>query len=196
MSAVVMRPGPSFDSQTCRQIVQDILRAPQLQASNLAPRFHGTAGFSVRCTRTGLQRVVDDFASFAGFVNTLASVPGSNAYFINPLVLAPGTQVGPHVDTSLMASCGQRVHPYEVFVLYVQIPSGIRGGTLVLRAGGRVLERVTATSGQSLWFAGDLVHGVTRVVGRGPARISLVGEAYILPPMLLARIPEYQLDAG
>jgi len=191
-----MRPGPKFEATVCRQVVRDILQAPQLQASNLATRFHGSAGFSIRCTRAGLQRVVAEFPSFNGFIAALAANRRFNAFFINPLVLASGTQVGAHVDTSLMASCGQRVHPIEVFVLYVQIPPGLRGGTLVLRGGGRVLDRVTPTSGQSLWFAGDLVHHVTRITGAGPARISLVAEAYSLPPSLLARIPEYQLDPG
>ncbi len=173
-------------------MVGEIVDAPALGPSNLAPRFRGSYGFSIRCRRSGLDLIEDAFTSFSPFVEQLRH-SGGNAFFINPLVIEPGVAIGAHIDTSLMADCGQRVYPREVFVLYLQIPRGMAGGELVLRTGGRVMERLVPQAGHSLWFAGDLTHEVTRM--RGPcSRVSLVAEVYVLPPKLLAKVPDYRLD--
>ncbi len=188
-------PGPVVTPGLCRAIAQTIVTARALEPSHLAHRFRGSYGFSIRCTRPGLAEVEQAYPSFRPFVEALRHSPGANAFFINPLVVAPGVAIGSHVDTSLTETCGQRVHPREVFVLYVQIPQAMRGGELVLRSTGRVLDRITPRAGHSLWFAGDLVHTVTRMRGRGD-RISLVGEVYQLSAELLAKVPTYRLDGG
>jgi hypothetical protein len=78
-------------------------------------------------------------------------------------------------------------------VLYVDVPPGMRGGSLVLARGKKTLARVQPRSNLRVDFDGDLTHSVERVDSPG-RRLSLVCEQYALDERELAEVPSYRVE--
>lgn len=161
-----------------------ILDSPYMSTNNLNERFKGTYGFSVVFRREGLSEVRERFPAFAPFLDRVL-VDGCNAFFLNPLLVADGGAVAPHVDLSLQTYVPDVTPPYCVSVWYVAVPPGLTGGALRLYRELRQVAELPPQEGRLLSFKGDLRHDVAPVTGGAPgiydARLSLVVEQYRVP---------------
>jgi predicted 2-oxoglutarate/Fe(II)-dependent dioxygenase YbiX len=166
--------------------------SPQFAVNNLNRDFVGTRGFSVVFRREAMARVVAEFGWLQGYVERALRAE-CNAFYLNPLELAAGSRVDPHVDRSLRSYCKDVATPFVVSVLYVEVPAGMRGGALVLARGKKTLAKVVPAVGALVEFDGDLTHSVERVETAG-RRLSVVCEQYLLDERELALVPSYRIE--
>lgn len=173
-----------------------ILESPLMAANNLNWRFEGTYGFSVVFTRPALPRIREEFPAFGPYLDA-AVQRDCNAFFLNPLLVADGGQVQPHVDYSLHSYCEGLPLPRVVSVLYLNVPPSLEGGRLRLFRDDRPLADLPPREGALVIFRGDLRHAVSPVLRGAPnilaPRLSLVMEQYRVPRRLLARLPEFHV---
>jgi hypothetical protein len=179
-----------------------ILESPWLGSTTLNMRFADTWGFSVAFQRSGLDRVLDQWPEFAGYLTAILE-PSHNAFFLNPLVIFRGGGVEAHIDCSLRSYTAplQPPYPAKVSVYYAQVPADLQGGQLVLTEGQRRLAEVAPENDMLVEFDGSLMHRVTPFVGSQAAeldraRVSLVCEQYRLDGALLSRIPRFHLESS
>jgi predicted 2-oxoglutarate/Fe(II)-dependent dioxygenase YbiX len=171
----------------------EILSSPYLAASQLSESFAGTKGFSLVFKRSGIGEVERHFPFFQPYLR-VALMPDCNAFYLNPLVLEGGTRVEPHVDCSLSDYNQLIAIPIIVSVLYVQVPSDLQGGELVLQERGNKVGQIQPQTNTLLYFRGDLTHSVNQVKS-SQARISLVCEQYNLSETRLQQIPEFEIQS-
>lgn len=76
--------------------------------------------------RSGLAFVEQQFPFFKPYLD-LALQPICNAFYLNPLLLKEGSRVDPHIDRSLRSYFKSIEPPAIVSVLYIQIPSEMKG---------------------------------------------------------------------
>lgn len=180
---------PDYLSKLQRQIET----CPYFAVNNLNRDFIGTKGFSVVFQRTGLSEVEKQFPFFQPYLN-LALQPTCNAFYLNPLLLKTGSRVDPHIDRSLRSYCNTIEPPATVSVLYVQVPTALVGGELVLRHNKRQVGQIRPQFNTLLYFQGDLTHSVNAVTSPG-TRLSLVCEQYNLSETELWEIPEFTIES-
>jgi hypothetical protein len=171
---------------------KQILASRYLATNTLNRDFVGTRGFSVVFRRASLPRVTKEFPYFATYLERVMR-PDCNAFYMNPLLLASGSRVDPHIDRSLSGYCPTVNPPVQVSVLYVTVPADMRGGRLELQRGRKLLGRVVPAENKLVRFDGDLMHDVERVESQG-TRMSLVCEHYALNDEELEQIPEYVVE--
>ncbi len=171
----------------------EILACPYFAVNNLNRDFVGTKGFSVVFQRAGLGEVERRFPWFKPYLDR-ALHPTCNAFYLNPLLLQKGSRVDPHIDRSLRSYCKTIDPPATVSVLYVQVPTGLQGGELVLRKQSRQVGQITPKMNTLVYFQGDLIHSVNAVAASG-ARLSLVCEQYALDPKELRDIPVFTVES-
>ncbi len=171
----------------------EILACPYFAVNNLNRDFVGTKGFSVVFQRSRLETVAQKFPFFEPYLN-LALESTCNAFYLNPLLLQEGSRVDPHIDRSLRAYCKTINPPDSVSVLYVQVPSGLQGGELILRDHKRQVGQVKPQANLLIHFQGDLTHSVNAVKVPG-TRLSLVCEQYNLDESELREIPEFTIES-
>lgn len=182
----------AFPPDYLDSLAKNIRSCRLFTVNNLNRDFVGTRGFSVVFVREQLPKVEEQFPFFAPYLQR-ALRPDCNAFYLNPLQLEAGSRVDAHVDRSLRSYCKDITTPLEVSVLYVDVPPGMRGGTLVLARGKKTLARVTPRPNLLVGFDGDLTHSVERVDTPGK-RLSLVCEQYALDERELAEVPRYRLE--
>ncbi|GAB4378287.1 MAG: 2OG-Fe(II) oxygenase [Elainellaceae cyanobacterium] len=171
----------------------EIQSCPYFTVNNLNRDFVGTKGFSVVFQETGLAAVERQFPFFKLYLDR-ALQPGCNAFYLNPLMLQQGSRVDPHIDRSLRSYCKTIEPPLWVSVLYVQLPSDLQGGELVLRRGKQQVGQIKPQINTLLHFQGDLTHSVNPMQSVG-TRLSLVCEQYSLDPAELWEIPEFLVES-
>lgn len=176
-----------------RSLARAIRASPLFTTNTLNRDFVGTRGFSVVFRRSELARVTREFPAFRSYLER-ALRPDANAFYLNPLELAHGSRVDPHIDRSLRSYLAEVLPPLCVSVLYVEVPPGMQGGALVLARGKKPLARVRPASGTLVVFEGDLTHSIERVDTPGK-RLSLVCEQYELEPDELEHVPAYALES-
>ena len=167
--------------------------SPYLALNNLNRDFIATKGFSVVFTRSHLSQVAEQFPVFMRYLEA-ALQPECNAFYLNPLLLKPGSRVDPHIDRSLRSYCKTVQPPDIVSVLYVSVPSDLQGGELVLRSRQRSVGQIRPEFNTLLFFQGDLTHSVNAVT-KGGDRLSLVCEQYFLEEKELDAIPDFKLES-
>ncbi len=121
-----------------------------------------------------------------------------NAFYINLLLLEAGKSVGRHIDATLQEPSGVKgAVPEHVSVLYLEVPSGARGGALHLLRNDQPVGKVRPRPGLLVQFRGDLQHEVQPFTGgpEGALRASLVCEQYAFGPEALARIPTFRIQS-
>ncbi len=182
----------AFPAEYLEALRGAIRKCRHFTVNNLNRDFVATRGFSVVFRREQVERVGREFPFFGKYLER-ALRPDCNAFYLNPLELAAGSRVDPHIDRSLRAYCKDVEMPVHVSVLYVEVPAGMQGGALVLARGKRVLARVTPKAGLLLGFDGDLTHSVERVESAG-LRLSLVCEQYALEPDALDMVPAFAIE--
>jgi len=170
-----------------------ILSCPYFAVNNLNRDFIGTKGFSVVFQRSHLPQVEAQFPFFKPYLNQVL-LPACNAFYLNPLLLQPGSRVDPHIDRSLRSYYKKILPPEVVSVLYVQVPADLQGGEFILRNHQRQVAKIKPQINMLLTFQGDLTHSVTRVEAGGD-RLSLVCEQYSLDPEGLQEIPEFIVES-
>lgn len=183
----------AFPESYLATLRSQIRKHPLFTVNNLNRDFVGTRGFSVVFTRAGQERVVATFPWLAPYLERVVD-PGCNAFYLNPLQLEGGSRVDPHVDRSLRAYCNDITTPFCVSVLYVDVPTAMRGGRLVLQRGKKLLTRVQPEANLLVTFDGDLLHSVERLESQG-LRLSLVCEQYALDERELAAVPTYNVES-
>ena len=175
-----------------RSLRKQIAASRYFATNTLNRDFVATRGFSVVFRRATVPRVEREFPGFAPYL-AAALRPDCNAFYLNPLELIAASRVDPHVDRSLRSYAVHIGTPVTVSVLYVEVPTAMRGGLLVLARGKKQLARIEPATNLLVNFDGDLTHSVTRMEGPG-ARLSLVCEQYRLTDAELAEIPEYAIQ--
>ena len=173
---------------------QAIVTSPYLAKNQLSQSFQDSHGFSIVFTRSGMDRVSEQFPAFTPYLQRVLK-SACNAFYLNPLVLSAGGEVSPHVDSSLGGYPHQLITPALVSVLYVQVPDDLTGGELVLTLGQRPVAELQPETNTLLYFLGNLMHSVNPVRTR-ECRISLVCEQYNLATDVLQTIPEFELIWG
>ncbi|MCG3134855.1 MAG: hypothetical protein HMLKMBBP_02259 [Planctomycetes bacterium] len=182
-----------FDPAYLRSLRRQIRSSKWFTVNTLNRDFVGTRGFSVVFRRDAIPRVAREFPFFAPYLDRLLA-QDCNAFYLNPLELAAGSRVDPHIDRSLLTYCAEVAPPALVSVLYVEIPPGMRGGALVLSRRKRQLGRITPEENAVVRFDGDLTHHVERVDTPG-ARLSLVCEQYRLRDDEMEKMPEFTVES-
>ncbi|MFA5506571.1 MAG: 2OG-Fe(II) oxygenase [Vulcanimicrobiota bacterium] len=189
----------SFDSEFVEKMATFVKGHHLLAGTTLNARFSGTEGFSIALTRSGVPRLKANFPLFHDFLE-MTSPDRANAFFINPLCIAQGAHVAPHVDRSLNTWTRPELPPYpiKVSVLYLDVAEDLEGGTLFLYPPLLAFHRprITPQTGLLFEFRGDLRHEVKAVEKSSRPRISLVMEQYELPPYLLRKIPEFYVKSS
>lgn len=180
------------------RLAQAVRHSPYLAASDLDHGFEQTYGFSVLFQRSQVERFLLMLPSARPcFEKMLRS--DCQAFLVNPLVIQEGAAVAPHADKTLMSFLppGSKVpFPHRVSVLYLALPSDLRGGELVFHRNALVKARFQPRVNTLVEFPGWLYHEVKPWSGSaGGARISLVCEQYRLKPKILAQIPEFHLES-
>jgi hypothetical protein len=171
----------------------EILACPYFAVNNLNRDFVGTKGFSVVFQQTGLEKVKQHFPFFKPYLD-LVLQPGCNAFYLNPLLLQEGSRVDPHIDRSLRSYCKTIEPPAIVSVLYVQLPTVLEGGELLLRGHKHQVGQIKPQVNMVVYFQGDLTHSVTPV--KVPqTRLSLVCEQYSLSDSELEDIPDFTVES-
>lgn len=183
----------AFASDYLAALCTAIRASRYFTTNNLNRDFIGTKGFSVVFRSAQRARVEAEFPHFAPYL-ARALRPDCNAFYLNPLQLQSGSRVDPHIDRSLRSYCKDIATPVQVSVLYVEVPQDMRGGTLVLQRGKKVLARVSPEAGMLVEFDGDLTHSVERVDSAG-MRLSLVCEQYSLLEEELEMVPDYRIES-
>jgi 2OG-Fe(II) oxygenase superfamily len=171
----------------------EILACPYFAVNNLNRDFVGTKGFSIVFQRSHLAEVERQFPFFKRYLEQ-ALESNCNAFYLNPLLLKLGSRVDPHIDRSLRSYCKTVEPPAIVSVLYVQVPSDLQGGELVLRNHKQQVGQVKPQVNTLLHFQGDLTHSVNALAAPGD-RLSLVCEQYCLSELELREIPEFTVES-
>lgn len=184
-----------FPPALVEQAADFIGKHPLMGGTTLNVRFSGTEGFSIAFTRGGLARLESSFPPLFSIFNALAP-DHANAFFFNPLSIATGARVAPHIDRSLNTWTRPEYPPFpiKVSVLYLDVPEDLDGGALRLWSPawyGYYRPVVRPSTGKLFEFRGDLKHEVEEVRAASRPRISLVLESYRLAPYQLRKIPEF-----
>lgn len=182
-----------FSPDYLHQLRGEILACSYFSVNNLNRDFVGTKGFSVVFQRAGMGQVERRFPFFKPYLDR-ALQSSCNAFYLNPLLLQNGSRVDPHIDRSLRSYCKTINPPASVSVLYVQVPSGLEGGELVLRNHKRQVGQITPKVNTLVYFQGDLTHSVNAVKTAG-MRLSLVCEQYALDDAELHDIPVFTIES-
>ncbi len=183
----------AFPGNYLSDLQGQIQACPYFSINNLNRDFVGTKGFSVVFQRSGLAQVEQQFPFFKPYLN-LALQPTCNAFYLNPLLLKEGSRVDPHIDRSLRSYCKTIEPPMLVSVLYIQVPSDMKGGELVLHRQKRQVGQIKPQMNTLVYFQGDLTHSINPVKTPG-TRLSLVCEQYSLSEDELQEIPQFTLES-
>ena len=183
----------TFSATYLSELQGQILACPYFAVNNLNRDFVNTKGFSVVFQRSHLAAVEQQFPYFKAYLDR-ALLPECNAFYLNPLLLKTGSKVDPHIDRSLRSYCKTINPPLFVSVLYVEVPSDLRGGELILRSPKRQVGKIAPQSNTLLFFQGDLTHSVNAVSSSG-MRLSLVCEQYSLEDDQLEEIQHFEIES-
>lgn len=182
-----------FPEKYLSKLHKHILASPYFTVNNLNRDFVGTKGFSIVFRRSQLDQICARFPYVQPYLER-ALQPDCNAFYLNPLLLQQGSRVDPHIDRSLRSYCKTVEPPALVSVLYVQVPTDLVGGELVLRSHNRQVGFIRPQTNTLLTFQGNLTHSVNAVTSPG-TRLSLVCEQYNLEERELHAIPDFCLES-
>lgn len=183
----------AFPPAYLRSLKRQVQGSPYFTTHTLNRDFVRTKGFSVVFRGEARGEVERAFPFFEPYL-ARALRPDANAFYLNPLWLEEGSRVDPHVDRSLRSYCKNVLPPMCVSVLYVDVPAGMKGGTLVLARGKKHLARVRPEAGTLVVFDGDLTHSIERMDSPG-TRLSLVCEQYGLDEDELRQLPAFAIES-
>jgi hypothetical protein len=173
----------ALDAPELDALAERCLGSSLVGESTLMGTFEKSQGFGMILTAEGLGQLARGFSYLTPFVDLCFDrarqkrllppmmrpmaerlLPRPNAFYINVLVLAGGGSVGPHVDATLREPSGTPdAVPDWVSVLYLKVPTGLRGGALCLHGGDYGVTRIKPEPGLFLHFRGELTHEVEAV---------------------------------
>lgn len=184
----------AFELNYLNSLSEQILSCRHLGFNQLSDSFAGTKGFSVIFKTSGISQVKSNFPYFTPYLKS-ALKSNCNAFYLNPLILEKGGRVEPHIDCSISGYSKSLTIAHIVSVLYVQVPSNLEGGELILSARGKQVGKITPETNTLLYFKGNLTHSVNQVQSKD-IRISLVCEQYNLSENKLKKIPKFSLECN
>ncbi|MCW5315529.1 2OG-Fe(II) oxygenase [Nostoc sp. KVJ3] len=184
----------TFNPDYLNLLQMEILSSPYLAESQLSNDFAGTRGFSIVFQGSEVNQVKEHFPYLQSYLDTVL-LPTCNAFYLNPLIIRGGGRIKPHVDSSISGYCQPNTIPKFVSVLYIRVPSDMKGGELVLLKEGVIVGEIQPQANTLLYFQGHMKHSVNRVEA-SQDRISLVCEQYILNETLLQKIPKFKIESG
>jgi hypothetical protein len=199
--AVCLVESDALESHIVRDIANGIITSGLVGENPLSRTiFAGTKGFAVRFRRDALDRVIklmpwtqpyfdkileENVARHFSAGTLENSQP--NAFYLNALVIPPGSGTRLHVDNTL----DNRTIPTWVSVLYLKtVP---QGGLLYLCDANWPVGLVNPRPGMIVHFRGDLTHGVTNTPSSSVVRLSLVCEQYCLNEEKIRLCPKLEL---
>jgi 2OG-Fe(II) oxygenase superfamily len=180
-----------FPVEYLKQLRSQILSSSYLASSQLSESFADTKGFSIVFQRSGISEVERHFPFLSIYLECILK-QSCNAFYLNPLIIETGTQIGSHVDCSISSYGMEYTIPDLVSILYVQVPPDIEGGELILQASESQKEIIKPQTNTLIHFLGNITHSVNRVKSLQP-RISLICEQYNLSATRLEKIPEFEI---
>jgi len=180
-----------LDARSLRGLVDGICRSEYLGKSPLGEEFVNTRGFSVVFKREAIDEVKDRFPYLEPYLEAVV-FDGSNAFYVNPLVLNESSKVSPHIDCRLLSPQNIRLIPNLVSVFYAQVSAEMKGGRLVLNVGSDNEVTVKPKTNEVVHFLGKVIHSVTEVTNPRK-RVSVVCEQYNLEDDVLEVFPYFQL---
>ncbi len=183
----------AFNTKYINDLSAKILSSNYLGKSQLSDSFVTTKGFSVIFTRAKINQVKEHFPLFQTYLTTALN-PQCNAFYLNSLILETKSCIKPHIDCSFSAYCQSLTIANLVSVLYVDVPSNLEGGELILTQGKTKVATIKPETNTLLSFRGDLLHSVNEV-RNSTTRISLVCEQYLLTENKLREIPEFKVES-
>ncbi|MGK7951493.1 MAG: 2OG-Fe(II) oxygenase [Xenococcaceae cyanobacterium] len=161
----------AFSLDYLKTLEKQILSCPYLSVNQLSDSFAGTKGFSVVFKRSGIEEVIYYFPFLQQYIKTALNST-CNAFDLNPLIIEPGTYVEPHIDCSISSYVEKYITPTIVSVLYIKVPTDLKGGELQLQKNDFKLENIEPKVNTLLYFRGNLKHSVSQVKS-SEIRISL-----------------------
>lgn len=186
-----------------------LMASPLVARSTLAGTFQSSRGFAFVFKSAGARSLEARYPFLAPYFRFVFSrktrdalrprwplfteVEPPNAFYMNLLLVPVGASVGRHVDATLAEPSGiADVTPWQVSVLYLDVPKPARGGELLLFRGQKPIAGIRPREGHALHFDGDLAHEVRAFESADPnaVRASLVLEQYRFEADALARLPE------
>lgn len=184
----------AFSPNYLKSLEKQILLCPYLSESQLSDSFAGTKGFSVVFKHSAVEQVKQHFPFLQQYLETTLNT-NCNAFYLNSLLIDTGKCIESHIDSSISSYTEITVIPTIVSVLYVQVPSDLRGGELILENNKQQINIISPKTNTLLYFRGDLKHSVSKVKSL-QSRISLVCEQYNLSANLLDQIPEFKIETS
>lgn len=184
----------AFSKEYLENLQIDILNSPYLAASQLSDGFIQTQGFSVVFKRSTIAKVEEHFPYFKPYLDKVLKA-SCNAFYLNPLLLEGNGYVEPHVDCSISEYGMEMTIPNLVSVLYVQVPSDLQGGELVLQQSEEQVWHIPPQMNTLLYFLGWVMHSVNPVQ-TSQKRISLICEQYNLSESRLTKIPDFEIKSA
>jgi hypothetical protein len=199
--AVCLVESDALESHVVRDIADGIITSGLVGKNPLSPgAFAGTQGFAVKFRRDALDRLIKlmpwtqpyfakifDESVARRFCAGRLENSQPNAFYLNALVIPPGSGTSLHVDASLDG----RTTPSLVSVLYLEtVP---QGGLLYLCDANWPVGVVNPRPGMIVHFRGDLTHGVTNTPSSNVVRLSLVCEQYCLNEKKIGLCPKLEL---
>jgi hypothetical protein len=191
----------ALERHIVRDIANGIVTSGFVGENPLSPGvFAGTQGFAVKFRRDALERLIKlmpwtqpyfdkilDENVARRFCAGRLENSQPNAFYLNALVIPPGSGTRLHVDASLDG----RTTPSLVSVLYLEtVPLG---GLLYLCDANWPVGLVNPRPGMIVHFRGDLTHGVTNTPSSSVVRLSLVCEQYCLNEKKIGLCPKLEL---
>lgn len=180
-----------FSAEYLAHLKNSLLISPYVGKSGLAYQsFSQSQGFQLIAIPETLSDLCNFFPYFKPYlVSALRS--DCNVYFINALIIAKGSEIKMHLDSSLL----KNLCPICVTVVYVQVDPEAQGGELFLQRDPHQAEPdilVKPKENSLITFRGDLFHGVLPVQSDSVC-ISLVCEQYQVPKDKLYQVPALQI---
>lgn len=186
-----------------------LLGSPLVARSTLAGTFQSSRGFAFVFKAEGAKSLEARYPFLAPYFRFAFSdrtrnalrpwwrpwrkAAAPNAFYMNLLLVPAGAAVGRHIDATLAEPSGvANATPWQVSVLYLQVPKARRGGELFLYGEDGPVGGVRPREGHALHFDGELAHEVRPFESDDPAavRVSLVLEQYRFDEAALAKVPE------
>ncbi len=211
MRGVVVIDG-ALSAEEVDALKRGALHSPFFGDSPLRGTFEATRGFSVTFLRPALDELLSRFVFLrpflqlavdprthrqmrAGIFARIKTPPRPNAFYLNALVVPPSAGIERHIDATLSPSHDpSALKPVAVAVAYVQVPSDLQQGALVIDDGRGASQCIAPLEGRLVVFDGALAHAV-QPVNASSARVSWVLEQYALDAAALANIPRLRINS-
>jgi hypothetical protein len=199
--AVCLVESEALGSQMVRDISNGLITSGLVGENPASEGLDGTRGFGVTFRREALDTLIKLMPWTRAYFDKIldenvarhfcagrSEKSQPNAFYLNALVIPPGTGTSLHIDNTLDG----RTTPTLVSVLYLETTTS-PGGVLYLTEKTWPVGLVNPRPGMVVHFRGNLAHGVFNTPLSGVVRSSLVCEQYFLTEEQIGSCPQLKL---